>query len=55
MKNSIFCAMKHIDGVAMDSPLGPTLANTFLVYFEKNWLQDCSSDFNSWNAKVATI
>ena len=29
----------------MGSPLGPTLANAFLVYFEKNWLQNCPSDF----------
>ena len=27
---------KQVDGVAMGSPLGPTLANVFLVYFEKN-------------------
>ena len=24
----------------MGSPLGPTLANAFLLYFEENWLQD---------------
>ena len=29
----------------MGSPLGPTLANAFLVHFKKNWLQNCSSDF----------
>ena len=29
----------------MGSPLGPTLANAFLVHFEKNWLQNCPSDF----------
>ena len=29
----------------MGSPLGPMLANAFLVYFEKNWLQNCPSDF----------
>ena len=23
----------------MGSPLGPTLANAFIVYFAKNWLQ----------------
>ena len=27
---------KQVDGVAMGSPLGPTLANAFLVHFEKN-------------------
>ena len=36
---------KQVDGVAMGSPLGPTLTNAFLVYFEKNWLQNRSSDF----------
>ena len=36
---------KQVYGVAMGSPLGPTLANTFLVHFEKNWLQNCLSDF----------
>ena len=29
---------KQVDGVAMGSPLCPTLANAFLVHFEKNWL-----------------
>ena len=29
----------------MVSPLGPTLANAFLVHFGKNWLQNCPSDF----------
>ena len=29
----------------MGSPLGPTLANAFLVHFEKNCLQNCPSDF----------
>ena len=31
---------KQVDGVAMGSPLGPTLANAFLVHSEKNWLQN---------------
>ena len=29
----------------MSSLLGPTLANALLEYFEKNWLQNCPSDF----------
>ena len=29
---------RQIDGVAMGSPLGPTLANIFLSYHEKTWL-----------------
>ena len=31
---------KQADGVSMGSPLGPTLANAFLVHSEKNWLQN---------------
>ena len=27
----------------MGSSLGPTLANAFLILFEKNWLQHCPS------------
>ena len=29
------------DGVSMGSPLGPSLANSFLVYHEKQWLDNC--------------
>ena len=29
------------DGVAMGSPLGPTLANVFLCHFEEQWMSDC--------------
>ena len=36
---------KQIDGVAMGSPLGPTLANAFLVYHEKNWLEHCPLEY----------
>ena len=39
---------KQVDGVVMGSPLGPTLANAFLVHFEKNWLQNCPSDFKPY-------
>ena len=31
---------KQIDGVAMGSPLGPTLANVFMSHMEKRWLQE---------------
>ena len=33
------------DGVAMGSPLGPTLANVFLCYWEEIWLQKCPKRF----------
>ena len=36
---------KQIDGVAMGSPLGPTLANSFLVYHERKWLESCPIQF----------
>ena len=29
---------KQYDGLAMDSPLGPTLAKVFFCYHEKIWL-----------------
>ena len=36
---------KQIDGVAMGSPLGPTLANAFICHYEKIWLNECPSQF----------
>ena len=35
---------KQVDGVAMGLPLGPTIANVFLVQFQKNWIENCPSD-----------
>ena len=35
----------QIDGVAVGSPLGPTLANIFLCYHKSNWLEGFSKDF----------
>ena len=32
-------------GVAMSSPLGPTLANAFLIYHEKDWLEHCPLEY----------
>ena len=36
---------KEIDGVAMGSPLGPTLANIFLCFHEQIWLDNCPVEF----------
>ena len=36
---------KQIDGVAMGSPLGPTLANAFLCFQEQIWLNECPVEF----------
>ena len=35
----------QIDGVAMGSPLGPTLANIFMSVLEKGYLNNCPSEF----------
>ena len=35
----------QIDGVAMGSPLGPTLANIFMSILEKGYLNNCPSEF----------
>ena len=36
---------KQTDGVAMGNPLGPTLANAFLVFHESKWLNECPENF----------
>ena len=36
---------KQVDGLAMESPLGPALANIFMCSFESKWLRDCPNDF----------
>ena len=36
---------KQIDGAAMGSPLGPTLANAFLCFHEQIWLNECPDEF----------
>lgn len=35
----------QIDGVAMGLPIGPILANTFLLFYEKMWLERCLDEF----------
>ena len=48
-KDSIFMFdgvyYRQKDGVAMGSPLGPTLANIFMCYHEKKWLEECPASF----------
>ena len=36
---------KQSDGVAMGSPLGPTMANVFLSFYEVKWLEQCPKEF----------
>ena len=36
---------EQCDGVAIGSPLGPTLANFFMCHFENIWLENCPSYF----------
>ena len=36
---------KQCDGVAMVSPLGPTLANVFMCQFENIWSENCPTQF----------
>ena len=31
---------KHVDRIAIASPLGPTLANAFLCHYEREWLDN---------------
>jgi putative heme iron utilization protein len=33
------------DGVAMGSPLGPLLANSFMSHYEQIWLNECPAEF----------
>ena len=36
---------EQLDGVAMGSPLGPTLANIFLCHWEEIWIKKCPEQF----------
>ena len=36
---------KQKDGVAMGSPLGPTMANVFLWFYVMKWLEQCPNEF----------
>ena len=43
MFNSII--FQQVDGVALGSPLGPSLANAFLAHYEQIWLNNCPDEF----------
>jgi hypothetical protein len=49
VKNSFFLFngnyYEQVDGVAMGSPLGPTIANIFLCHWEEIWIQKCPKQF----------
>ena len=49
VKNSFFLFngtyYKQLDGVAMGSPLGPTIANIFLCHWEEIWIKKCPKQF----------
>ena len=36
---------KEVDRVVMGSPLDQAMANAFLCHYEKNWLNECPSQF----------
>ena len=38
---------KQIDSVAIESPLGPGLANIFMCSFKNKWLKDCPHGLKS--------
>ena len=42
----------QVDGVAMDSPLGPVLANIFMVELERNVITALSNDISLWKRYV---
>ena len=41
--NDVLYKQKH--GVAMGSPLGPTMENVFLSFYEIKWLEQCPKEF----------
>ena len=38
---------KQNDGAAMGLPLGPTMANVFVSFYEMKWLEHCPNKFRS--------
>ena len=51
--DNIFYSQK--DGVSMGSPLGPTLANTVLCYYEKQWLHECLPDYKRYVDDIVVL
>ena len=47
-KSESFSIVYPAKAVAMVSSLDPSFGNAFLAYFEKNWLQNCQSDFKPY-------
>ena len=49
VKNSFFLFndtyYEQLDGAAMGSPLGPTIANIFLCHWEEKWIKKCPKQF----------
>ena len=52
MHTSPLTTKLQIDGVAMGSPLGPVLANIFMVELERNIIPTLSSDILLWKRYV---
>ena len=48
MHTSPLTTKLQIDGVAMGSPLGPVLANIFMVGLERNIIYTLSNDILLW-------
>ena len=46
---------KQVDGVAIGSPLGPTLANAFLCHYGKEWLDNCPVLFKPYTKGMLMI
>ena len=40
---------KKNDGVVMGNPLGPNLANIFMGFMERRWLQECPIDLSLYS------
>ena len=36
---------QQVGGVAVGSPVGPSLANAFLAHYKQIWLNDCPDEF----------